>query len=384
MLILSNFSIQRPRYQITQEAALEWLTHTHAAAEATLRSWSLAERDVFADRLRKLVQRCACGPEKIGSRGHVSADSGRFDFDNLALYDVTKHAHGRGTAARSQLFAEVVNSYFDREYAAESAAPSDLVHVTCTGYVAPSGAQRVVANKGWSTQVTHAYHMGCYAAFPALRIAAGQLALAGPLASAGAERRADIVHTELCTLHLDPTEHTAEQLVVQSLFADGFIRYALRDTPGNDQPSLEVLALSEQILPDSAESMGWSAGDFGMHMTLARDVPERIASALRPFVTELFAKAGLSLAEGLRSSVAAVHPGGPKIIDRVREVLELNDAQVQASRSVLFDYGNMSSATLPHVWARILDDNDVRPGATILSLAFGPGLSVCGGIFRKH
>jgi predicted naringenin-chalcone synthase len=224
--------------------------------------------------------------------------------------------------------------------------------------------------------------MGCYAAFPAIRMAAGHLASPAALTSSRAERRVDIVHTELCTLHLDPSDHSAEQCVVQSLFGDGFIRYSLRDNAAG--PGLEVLALSEQILPDSAASMGWTAADFGMHMTLTRDVPDRIAGALRPFVTELFDRSGLSLAEELRNSVVAVHPGGPKIIDRVRELLELEPAQVQTSRDVLFDHGNMSSATLPHVWHRIVCDERVRPGATVLSLAFGPGLSVCGGLFRKH
>ncbi len=296
---------------------------------------------------------------------------------------MTQHPRGLGTAARSRLFAETVDAYFEREFAEETAAPSDLIHVTCTGYVAPSGAQRVVANKGWGdrTRVTHAYHMGCYAAFPAIRLAAGALSLPASLAAERAERRVDIAHTELCTLHLDPSEHSPEQLVVQSLFGDGFVRYSLRE--GGEAPGLEVLALSEQILPDSAQSMGWACGDFGMHMTLARDVPDRIAGALRGFVLELFAKAGLSVSD-LRGAVAAVHPGGPKIIDRVREVLELSDTQVAASRAVLFDYGNMSSATLPHVWARVLADTDVPVGTPILSLAFGPGLTVCGGIFRKR
>jgi predicted naringenin-chalcone synthase len=160
------------------------------------------------------------------------------------------------------------------------------------------------------------------------------------------------------------------------------MRYSLRETARG--PGLELLALSEQILPDSADSMAWSVGDFGMRMTLTRDVPDRIAGALRPFVSELFAKSGLNLAEELRRCVVAVHPGGPKIIDRVAEVLELDAAQVQASRDVLFDFGNMSSATLPHVWHRICSDERVRPGTTVLSLAFGPGLSVCGGLFRKH
>jgi predicted naringenin-chalcone synthase len=44
----------------------------------------------------------------------------------------------------------------------------------------------------------------------------------------------------------------------------------------------------------------------------------------------------------------------------------------------------MSSATLPHVWARLLDDTSVAPGTPIVSLAFGPGLTVCGGLFRKQ
>jgi predicted naringenin-chalcone synthase len=245
----------------------------------------------------------------------------------------------------------------------------------------------LVANKGWGalTHVTHAYHMGCYAALPAVLIAAGHLGVPAALRPANSERRVDIVHTELCTLHLDPSDHSAEQCVVQSLFADGFVRYSLRDTRESvGEHGFEVLAVSEHLLPDSAECMAWAVGDFGMHMTLTRDVPERIASALRPFVSELFAKAGVSVAEALRNAVVAVHPGGPKIIDRVHEVLELDPVQVQASRDVLFEYGNMSSATLPHVWQRVLLDETVRAGTLVLSLAFGPGLTVCGGLFRKH
>lgn len=384
MFKLSDFSIERPRYQIAQGDALHWLGQVHARAQATIECQKAPTRDGFAERVQKLIARCACGPAQIGSRGHVTADLGSTEFEHSSLYDVTRHPRGLGTAARSRVFADIVDAYFQREFAEEAEAPSELLHVTCTGYVAPSGAQRLVASKGWGdrTHVTHAYHMGCYAAFPAIRIAAGLLSVPDAQRSSRAARRADIAHTELCTLHLDPSEHSPEQLVVQSLFSDGFVRYSLSSNEAG--PGLEVLALSEQILPDSAQAMGWSCGDFGMSMTLARDVPERISGALRAFVAELFAKSGLSLAEGLREAVVAVHPGGPKIIDRVRDVLELREAQVQTSRDVLFDYGNMSSATLPHVWQRLLADGNVPVGSTILSLAFGPGLTVCGGIFRKH
>ena len=196
----------------------------------------------------------------------------------------------------------------------------------------------------------------------------------------------DIVHTELCSLHFDPANHSLEQIVVQSLFADGFIRYSVTDdTSGVPRgPCLRVLALNEAILPESAESMGWIVSDDQIAMTLSRDVPGRIGAALHGFVLDLFARAGLDAHVELPSTVFAVHPGGPKIIDTVQSRLELSDLQLQTSRGVLFDYGNMSSATLPHVWMRIVDDPLVATGSLVVSLAFGPGLTVCGSIFRKH
>jgi predicted naringenin-chalcone synthase len=120
-----------------------------------------------------------------------------------------------------------------------------------------------------------------------------------------------------------------------------------------------------------------------MAMTLARDVPERIAGALRELISELYRRAGLSL-DAIKESVFAVHPGGPRIIDRVREVLELSHAQVATSRDVLRDHGNMSSATLPHIWMRLLNDPRVMRGTLIASLAFGPGLTVCGALLEKQ
>jgi predicted naringenin-chalcone synthase len=89
------------------------------------------------------------------------------------------------------------------------------------------------------------------------------------------------------------------------------------------------------------------------------------------------ASVNLSLNEGMSL-------GPSLIIDRVRDAFELSDMQVQPSRDVLYEYGNMSSATLPHVWARLVEAADVRSGTPIVSLAFGPGLTVCGGLFRKR
>jgi predicted naringenin-chalcone synthase len=375
-LLLGGFSARRPPFEVEQSRVLAWLADAHTASEAALAGLGPDERAAFAQRIRKRIARFCCDPNRIRARGTVVSDMAARG-DATAIYDDLPHnPRGRSTAARSAAFAAAVNPYFEAEYAAEHQAPSDLIHVTCTGYVAPSPAQRLVSARGWgdSTRVTHAYHMGCNAAFPALRIGAGCLATGSS--------RVDVVHTELCTLHLDPSDHSAEQLVVQSLFADGLIRYTLRDREGDR--GLRVLALAESILPDSADTMQWVVADTGLHMTLARDVAERLGPVLRPFVADMCARAGIRFDEALAGARFAIHPGGPKIIDQVREALGLSEPQVETSRQVLYDHGNMSSATLPHVWMRMAADRQVAPGTAIVSLAFGPGLTVCGGVMRKQ
>jgi predicted naringenin-chalcone synthase len=237
------------------------------------------------------------------------------------------------------------------------------------------------------TGVVHAYHMGCYASLPAIRMASAFLA--SPRAVAGSpvsaaksgSGRVDIVHTETCTLHLDPSQHIPEQLVVQSLFADGHIRYSV--TPDGGGHGLRFLGVHEELIPGSLGAMGWILGDHGMRMMLAREVPDLIASALRDFLKRMFAATGVDPAEAFANGVFAVHPGGPRIIDKVASLLELAPRQVEASRAALRAYGNMSSATLPHIWAALLKDPSVPAGTLITSLAFGPGLTVYGAMLRK-
>ncbi len=335
------------------------------------------------EQVERLVRRVGCGPDRIARRGL----SVRCEAGTDATVGWLAQA---GMAARTDLFARESEAALALAYAGGADAPDDLLHVTCTGYVSPSAAQRLVSRKGWGdrTRVTHVYHMGCYAAVPALRIAR---ALAAPALSRGhGPPRVDVVHTELCSLHFDATALSPEQLVVQSLFADGSIRYVARAEPegaghaeGPPARGLRLLALREVLATDSADAMQWRPGDRAMRMVLARDVPDRIGAAIGSFAAALFAEGGLDF-EAERSTAAfAVHPGGPKIIDRVQDALRLGDEQVAASRRVLRLYGNMSSATLPHIWADLAGDPACQPDTVVASFAFGPGLTIAGALFRK-
>jgi predicted naringenin-chalcone synthase len=226
------------------------------------------------------------------------------------------------------------------------------------------------------TAVTHAYHMGCYGSIPAIRIASGYASLPSSALS-----NIDIVHTELCSLHMHPLLHRSEQLLVESLFSDGFIKYTLNTQKGT-KLHLEVQALHEEQIPNSLKSMTWSCGDNGMDMTLAKDVPVFIARALEGYLKRLCSLAKLQTAI-LKDAFFAIHPGGPKILQQIKDLLGLQPFQLEHSEAVLQHFGNMSSATLPHIWEKMLIDSKVQSGARIISLAFGPGLSIVGGLFEK-
>lgn len=377
---LSRFSIVRPAHVTSQNATLDWLARAHTVAETTRAKEPFDDGgESFHAQLRRLLGRVACAPHRLAERGHEVPDYGHTQWDEMRIYDLLRAAEGAGTAARTAFFGRVASAAIERLYEGETEPPRELVHVTCTGYASPSAAQRLVAQKGWGsrTRVTHAYHMGCYAALPAVRIASGLLA------SARAPARADIVHSEVCSLHLQPCEHDAEQLVVQSLFADGHARYSV-ERGGSARPSLAVLAEHEEILPESADAMTWTCGDHGMHMTLARDVPVQIATNVGAFVATLFEAAGLSFRAHRETTIFAVHPGGPRVVDSVQRALELGDAQVAASRDVLLRFGNMSSATLPHVWRELVNDAAIADGTLVASLAFGPGLTVSGALMLRE
>ncbi|HET9958447.1 MAG TPA: 3-oxoacyl-[acyl-carrier-protein] synthase III C-terminal domain-containing protein [Polyangiaceae bacterium] len=391
---ITRFRRVRPEFQLTQGFTLEWLAQAHTRAERTRHARLGQEFDAaqFADRISRHLQRFGCGEDKIRYRYSAISDCEHTRFDEMQLYRVHENPSGAGMLERSRTYDRIALSALQKLYPEidRESAPCDLVHVTCTGYAAPSAAQRWVSESGFGqlTRVTHAYHMGCYAALPALRIASGLLSGRAENSSSKLPSRrpsAHIVHTELCTLHMNPLLHDPEQLVVQSLFGDGFIGYEVVGASdlAAGEAGLQVLSVDEWIVPDSAQSMTWICADNGMHMTLARDVPQRLSAPLRAFVDHLLNEAGLDKSERHRA-ILAIHPGGPRILDLVRDTLERDESAIAESRRVLAENGNMSSATLPHIWMRLLEDPAVGEDRAIVTLAFGPGLTACGAVLRKH
>jgi predicted naringenin-chalcone synthase len=70
----------------------------------------------------------------------------------------------------------------------------------------------------------------------------------------------------------------------------------------------------------------------------------------------------------------AVHPGGRTVLDAVEGAFHLDQSALAASRTVLRDYGNMSSPTVMFVLEALMRAR-APAGARGCAMAFGPGLT---------
>jgi alkylresorcinol/alkylpyrone synthase len=293
---------------------------------------------------------------------------------------------GEALDARMTLFEETACDAFERAYEDNATPPDDIVHVSCSGYVSPSPVQIFLSKRAWlNTGVTHSYHMGCYGAFPAIRTAVG---LVGSSFSSlpKSKKRVDLLHTEFLSLHFDLLGEAPDNFVTSTLFADGFIKYSAypqSEFSTGSKRGLKVLALEERILPDSLPEMTLRPGPFQFDMSLSKKVPVLIRNTIDEFVRSLCAQAGIDFEREKGSMVFAIHPGGPAIVNHVRNRLGIEESQIEFSRKVLYEHGNMASATAPHIWQHVVESESVAPGTRVLSMAFGPGLTVIGAVFEK-
>lgn len=335
-------------------------------------------RDAGHARALTLYDRLARGGA-IARRASVVKDFRRDDRRGMELFRGRDGAswHRPTLQARMAVYEKEVLRLAARALPAEEHAPDFVVQISCTGYASPNAAQRIVSRRGWGSRVLNIGHMGCYASVPAAAMAG---TLVGGEAAAGRKRaRAALFFAELCSLHLKPSASADDQVVVNSLFADGAIRF---DVSADPRPrSFELLASAEEIVPHTERDMTWRLQDSSFAMTLSREVPALIEAALADFVARFLAGRGTRLDEVRHF---AIHPGGPRVIDSVLRSLGLPASAARHSRELLRRRGNMSSATLPHVWDAMLEDSDVRPGDLVLSLAFGPGLTLVANLLRKR
>lgn len=258
-------------------------------------------------------------------------------------------------------------------------APHDLDFLavgTCTGYLCPGLSSYLVESCRLRSTIHLAdlVGMGCGAAPPAWEQAYN-------FVSAHPGSTAAVVNTEICTAAMFFDE-APDIVISNAIFADGSGAVILKSRgedrngryeTGRDSLSLHIKAFSTLILPEWRESIRFRRERGYLRNVLSKEVPAHAAAGIQRNLSKLLGDWGLEIKD-IKHWI--LHPGGGKILEAVQATLGLPLEALQASRSVLRNFGNMSSATVLFVLEEGARQNPPAPGDWGIVCSFGAGFTV--------
>jgi predicted naringenin-chalcone synthase len=236
---------------------------------------------------------------------------------------------------------------------------SAIVVNTCTGYICPGISTYLIERLGLSRDI-RAFDMvgsGCGGAIPNLQ-AAGALVRTGSVVLS--------VSVEICSATLQ-MNNDLSLILSNALFGDGAAAAVLGDRPSG----WELVASATRYVPEQRETIRYVHKKGQLHNQLSLKLPDLVKKAAAEVVAEVLKARSLAVADVKHW---ALHTGGEKIINAVRDEIGIPEDRLAATRTVLSEFGNMSS---PTVWF-VMDEigrNGIAPGDWCVMIAYGAGLS---------
>lgn len=356
MSYILDISTAVPEFRIEKEDLVRFYSQTFAPAE----TGRLTQKLNLLNKKTKINTRYSCIPDYNGKE--------------YELY--TEGNYKQPVEKRMELYKEKIiplaAKSIDNLLFENRIEPLDITHlitVSCTGLFAPGFEFLVAEHYGLQhTEKLAINFLGCYAAIKALKHA-------HYIAEANSDACIVIVSAELCSLHFYPSE-ADEDIIANLLFADGAAAVIVcgdKSKHIRNKIVLKMDSIGSAFIPNTMDLMTWNISSSAFRMYLSKNVVHAIKENIQKVVSD-----HLNESPGL-IDYWAIHPGGVRIIEAVKESLCLEESSVNDSMSVLQEYGNMSSPTILFILKRIL--SKIRTGdqignKKIFSCAFGPGLSI--------
>jgi 3,5-dihydroxyphenylacetyl-CoA synthase len=282
---------------------------------------------------------------------------------------------------------------------AASLSPADVGYMLCvtsSGFMVPGLSSLFSRELGFDRKLLRAdvVGMGCNAGLNGLN----------PLVQWVRNHPGQVALLVCCEINsamyvLDETPRTG---IVNSLFGDGAAAAVLTGYAGNGTGLMASQTLSSQTLAPGSLPSGpapcvldfesfcipeqWAAMRFDWNddagkwsFYLDRDIPYVIGFNVREPVERLLRRNGLDFS-AIRHWV--LHTGGGAVIDSVKLSLGLAEHDVRHTRSVLRDYGNISSGSFLVSLERLLAEGCVSDGDRGVMVTMGPGAQIEAALLR--
>jgi len=245
-----------------------------------------------------------------------------------------------------------------------------LVVNTCTGYICPGISTYLMEKLGLSNKIRihDLVGSGCGGSIPNLQVCRDMI-------QGNRDEVVVSVSVEICSATFQMADDLS-LIVSNALFADGASAAVLWSRPG----SLKLVASASRCDTEYREDIRYIYRNGQLHNQLSLQLSKFASKTVARVVNDLLTSRGLKL-EDIKHW--ALHPGGEKVINAVRDELGIPEVKLQATRDVLAGYGNMSSPTVLFVLREVLSKG-ITPGDWCVIVAFGAGLSAHGFLLKAE
>ena len=239
-----------------------------------------------------------------------------------------------------------------------------IITVSCTGIMIPSLDAYLINKIGLRQDVVRlpVTEMGCVAGISGM-IYANNFLKANP------NKKVAVVAVESPTATFQLNDFSMANIVSSAIFGDGSACVLMSSYANETGP--KIIDDNMYHFYDNEHMMGFELTNSGLKMVLDIEVPETIATHFPNFIYPFLERNNLSIAD---INHLIFHPGGKKIIQTVEELFLSSGQNIDDTKAVLKQYGNMSSATVLYVLERFMDKNP-KAGEKGLMLSFGPGFT---------
>ena len=239
-----------------------------------------------------------------------------------------------------------------------------IITVSCTGIMIPSLDAYLINAMNLRQDIVRlpVTEMGCVGGVSGM-IYAKQFLQSQP------GKRAAVLAFEAPTATLQHQDKSMANMVSAAIFGDGAACVLMSSEEDSTGP--EVVGEQMYHFYDKTRMMGFDLKNSGLQMVLDVEVPETIADHFPDIIHPFLEQYNLNISD---VEHLIFHPGGRKIIQTVDELFGKLGKNIDATRGILRDYGNMSSATVLFVLSKIMQDQP-QTGEYGLMLSFGPGFT---------
>ncbi len=239
-----------------------------------------------------------------------------------------------------------------------------IITVSCTGIMIPSLDAYLINDLNLRQDIIRlpVTEMGCAAGVSGIIYARNFL-------QSNPGKRAAVIAIESPTATFQLDDYSMTNMVSAAIFGDGAACTLLSSE--EDAVGPRIIGDEMYHFYDATTMMGFNLTNGGLQMVLDQEVPAKIAAHF-PKVIHPFLKKYDKTIEDVDHLI--FHPGGKKIVQTVEELFTHLGKNIEDTKAVLLEYGNMSSATVLYVLERFMNRNPA-PGETGLMLSFGPGFS---------